>query len=159
MIKWPSDQVNKWPNDQMTNWPNYWMIEWPNEWVTGWQKASQTIDRMVYFFFKSYRQYAIIYTSLWCIVLVLWFSPSAILFVLFLALQGYHQYNDGNFKGNKRQNRTDKLYSKPFWRFFSWRWCIPCTPIHNLGARFSAMTVYISEALTKLNDNVLNLWK
>ena len=53
VTEWPSDRVTKWPSDQVTKWLNDWMTAWLSDqvtkWqVTKWQKASQTIDRMVY---------------------------------------------------------------------------------------------------------------
>ena len=57
VTKWLSDQVTKWlsdrmtkqPSDRVTKWPSDQVKEWPSDQVTEWQKASQTIDRMVYF--------------------------------------------------------------------------------------------------------------
>ena len=34
----------------MTGWPDDLMTGWLDDWMTRWQKASQTIDRMVYFY-------------------------------------------------------------------------------------------------------------
>ena len=82
VTEWPSVQVNKWPCDQVTKWLSDWVTEWLSDQVTellsdqvtewlnvqmtkhqmnGWQEPSQTIDRMVYFYFQSGMT-----VSIWC---------------------------------------------------------------------------------------------
>ena len=53
MTGWPDDWMTRWPDDWMTRWWDEQMTGWPIDLMTGWREASQTIDRIVYLYWKG----------------------------------------------------------------------------------------------------------